>query len=219
MPTRSSRLFSVLFAVVVGCARTSAAPPTAQSPAPVSRGSGVYAGAAPRAPAASVTLPSSIALDPTEAITPRELASIPDPIVGEAATNPARGAPDKAAAIEKIAAADSEIAQARPAAPYSADTRAELPRGAASGDERRGVWRVQVFASPDLTQADRIAKEASLRFGEPSVIEFEDSLYKVRLGAFATEALAQSLRERAVLGGFPGAFRMWNTESATSSTK
>jgi len=217
MPTRSSRLFSVLFAVVVGCARTSAAPPTAQSPAPVSRGSGVYGGVAPRAPAASATIPSSIALDPTEAITPRELASIPDPIVGEAA--PARGAPDKAAAIEKIAAADSEIAQARSAAPYAADTRAEHPRGAASGDERRGVWRVQVFASPDLTQADRIAKEASLRFGEPSVIEFEDSLYKVRLGAFATEALAQSLRERAVLGGFPGAFRMWNTESATSSSK
>ncbi|HKW50814.1 MAG TPA: SPOR domain-containing protein, partial [Candidatus Eisenbacteria bacterium] len=90
--------------------------------------------------------------------------------------------------------------------------RADLPRGTASGGGRRGVWRVQLFASPDLAQADRIAKEASLRFGEPSVIEFEDSLYKVRLGAFPTEALAQSLRERAVQGGFPGAFRMWSTE-------
>jgi len=198
----------------------------APSPAPVSRGSGVYGGVARRGPAVSVTLPSPIALDPSEAITARELAAIPDPVPGEGSGNRGGGATEKAAATDRApateiaAAADSEITPERPTAPHSsANIRSDLPRGAKSGDERRGVWRVQVFASPDLDQADRIAKEASQRFGEPSVIEFEDSLYKVRLGAFATEALAQSLRERAVLGGFPGAFRMWGAEPATTSPK
>ena len=209
---RSCRLLAVLFVVACGCAHSSAAPPIAPATAPVSRASGAYGGAARGAPGASVTVTPPPALDPSEAITPRELASIPDPVPGEASARPGPEAADKAAPTERAVPADSAIAPARPTPPQSADVRADLPRGTASGEGRRGVWRVQLFASPDLAQADRIAKEASLRFGEPSVIEFEDSLYKVRLGAFPTEALAQSLRERAVQGGFPGAFRMWSTE-------
>ena len=216
---RSSRLLSVLLVLAWGCGRSSATPPIPPTPAPISVGSGAYGGVARRPAPATVTLSPPLALDPSEAITPRELASIPDPVPGERLINAGQAATDKkvatgeaAAAVEKATAAESEIATAGPTT-VGAGARADLPRSAARGDERRGTWRVQVFASPDLEQADRIAKEVSLRFGVPSVIEFEDSLYKVRLGGFATEALAQSLRERAVAEGFPGAFRMWSAES------
>jgi len=165
-----------------------------------------------RAPVASVTLSSPLALDPSEVITPRELASIPDPVPGQDSVSPGRRA------IAKAAAVDSEITPERPTVISSTDTHADLPRAAASGDARHFIWRVQVFASPDLAQADRIAKEASVRFGESSVIEFEGALYKVRLGEFASESLAQSLRERAVQEGFPGAFRMRSEEPTNTSS-
>ena len=209
----SSRLLTLLLLAAWGCGRTSATPAIPRDPAPISRGPGVYGGVAGGAPVASIALSSPVALDPSEAITPRELASIPDPVPAKSLIGPGHGVSEKAAAV------DSEITPARPSALSSADPRADPPRGTATGDGRSGIWRVQVFASPDLAEADRIAKEASLRFGAPSVIEFEDALYKVRLGAFATEALAQSLRERAIQGGFPGAFRMWSVESATTSSK
>jgi len=73
---------------------------------------------------------------------------------------------------------------------------------------KRSVWRVQIFASPMLQEADRTAKEASAKLGEPYVLEFEGTLYKVRLGAFDTEDAAKDLRERAIRLGYAGAFRM-----------
>lgn len=77
-----------------------------------------------------------------------------------------------------------------------------------SGATGGSIWRVQIFASPDSDQASRIGKEAAARFGEPYVVEFEGTLYKVRLGAFPREQGALALRDRAVREGFPGAFRM-----------
>jgi hypothetical protein len=77
---------------------------------------------------------------------------------------------------------------------------------------------VQIFASPDLGLADRQAKQASARLGVPSSIEFEAPLYKVRLGEFASEEEAQALRERAVREGYPGAFRVRLTKSASNDS-
>jgi sporulation related protein len=74
--------------------------------------------------------------------------------------------------------------------------------------ERRAVWRVQIYASPALQEADRVAKDASAKLGEGYVLEFEGTLYKVRLGAFQTEDAARDLRERAIRLGYAGAFRM-----------
>jgi len=83
------------------------------------------------------------------------------------------------------------------------------PRGdGAAPSGKRSVWRVQIFASPMLQEADRTAKEASAKLGEPYVLEFEGTLYKVRLGAFDTEDAAKDLRERAIRLGYAGAFRM-----------
>lgn len=219
---RSSSLVAALLAAICGCSHVSVPPPRPPVAAPIS--GGTSARHAPSVGAAA----SSVALDPTEAITPRELASIPDPVPGA----PARGA------IENPTPGDSEMTVRTPVpdspAPNAPATGSPAPDSPATGsqaaesatapraessDERRWVWRVQVFASPDLEQAERIAKDTSSRFGEPSVIEFESPLYKVRLGAFASEALAQTLRERAVREGFPGAFRMRSPRSLTSSSK
>jgi len=73
---------------------------------------------------------------------------------------------------------------------------------------KRSVWRVQIYASPALQEADRVAKDASAKLGERYVLEFEGTLYKVRLGAFDTEDAARDLRERAIRLGYAGAFRM-----------
>lgn len=201
---RFSSLVSVLLVAAWGCARTSAAPPRAPTPAPASRGSAAFGGAVQGGSSASVASSTLFALDPSEAITPRELASIPDPIPAGDPAAPSRSA--------RPAAGGPEIPSGAPRAAPSIDAAGANPRSAPAGGGRGGIWRVQVFASPDLAQANRIAKEASSRFGASAVIEFEDDLYKVRLGAFASEALAQSLRERAVQEGFPGAFRMRSAE-------
>jgi hypothetical protein len=70
------------------------------------------------------------------------------------------------------------------------------------------VWRVQIFASPDRTQADRVGREASERLGAPYVLLQDRSLVKVRLGSFDREEDAQALKELAVKSGYAGAFRV-----------
>jgi hypothetical protein len=67
---------------------------------------------------------------------------------------------------------------------------------------------VQVFASPDRAQADRVGREASERFGAPYVLVQDGTLVKVRLGSFEREEDAQALKERAVKNGYTGAFRV-----------
>jgi hypothetical protein len=71
-----------------------------------------------------------------------------------------------------------------------------------------GVWRVQIFASPDRAQADRVGREASERLGAPYVLLQDGNLVKVRLGSFTREEDAQVLKERAVKSGYSGAFRV-----------
>ena len=187
---RSSSLYTLALVLITGCTRAVGTPPIPPATTALPEHLPARGGAHRDAPASPAPSAWPGGLDPSEEITPEELATIPDPIPG---------APQAAAT-----------------APVVATT--TVARDVASEDGRRWVWRVQVFASPDLAQADRIAKEAETRFGEPSVIEYEGSLYKVRLGAFATESLAQALRESAVQEGYPGAFRM-KSEARTSDAK
>jgi hypothetical protein len=67
---------------------------------------------------------------------------------------------------------------------------------------------VQVFASPDRAQADRVGHEASERLGAPYALVQDGNLVKVRLGSFEREEDAQALKERAVKSGYSGAFRV-----------
>jgi len=148
--------------------------------------------------------PPSGRLDPSERITPEELASIPDPVPGSREVlSPASGAPSGTNSALKGSAAPpmNPVAPAGSQAASGAEEGASVP--AASG----WVWRVQVFASESAADAERVSREAAARLRAEAVVALEGTLYKVRLGGFATESEAQSLRERAIAAGYAGAFR------------
>jgi peptidoglycan lytic transglycosylase len=160
----------------------------------------------------------AVPADPAEVMTQAELATIPDP-VPEGEPRPGspslRPAPGDAASGDATGATDDTGSAERPSA---ADQSMGGPAGGSSGTSAGFLWRVQIFASSDLAQADRVAKGAAQRLGVEYVIQFEGTLYKVRLGAFASEADAQSLRERTVWEGFPGAFRVRTAGEGTGGT-
>jgi hypothetical protein len=137
-------------------------------------------------------------LDPSEEITPEELGSIPDPVPGPGSPAPIESAPLAPGLDPTAPSAPSAGAVAGgPAAPSGTGT-----------TSASGIWRVQVFASPDRAQADKVGREASGRLGVPYVLDRDGDLVKVRLGSFAREEEAQALKERAVRNGYPGAFRV-----------
>lgn len=152
--------------------------------------------------ARSVAAPPG-SLDPSEEITPEELASIPEPVpaasrAAAVAAKPAPKAPDAAAEPR------SSGGEARP--PIE-------PAPSVAGGP--WVWRVQILATPDGALAERVAREAVERLGTISRIDSEPPLFKVRLGGFASEADAQILKARAVEMGYPGAFRVKIRVAAT----
>ena len=191
---------------------------TQASPPSRAPGSPSPEGSPPIAPSGPPARP-----DPAEEITPRELASIPDPVPGS---------PSDGAGVRLSSSPAASGAQAEPLAPE--DARAGAAGGSAAtavnpggpttgavdptASGKRSVWRVQIYASPMLQEADRVAKDASAKLGQNYVLEFEGTLYKVRLGAFDTEDAARDLRERAIRLGYAGAFRM-REDSEASSTK
>jgi len=209
MRTRSSSIVTATLLVALGCAHASATAPSPPTPPPAPRAAAGFGGAERGASSVDAAPKTPGVPDRRETITAEELASIPDPVPASESTEIGGRGPAAAAPTDSVRS-DAGREPGPAAAPTSGSNRVTVSR-AAAGDERGWIWRVQIFASPDLAQADRIAKEASARFGEPSVIEFEGALYKVRLGAFTSEGLAQALREKAIQGGFPGAFRMRST--------
>jgi rare lipoprotein A len=174
------RLLVLAALVAGGCAHRAAPAPEAEPPA-VTRAP--ETGARDAAPGDAAAAP----LDPSEVITAEELATIPDPVPGGQAEPPV----------------DPTPAPREATAPPTADAST-----GSDGDTASWIWRVQVFASPDREQAERTAREASERLGEPYVVDRESSLYKVRLGAFTTETDAEPLKRRAVLEGYTGSFRV-----------
>ena len=170
---------AALFAAVpaAGCARTGAA-----SPEPP-----------PARPGAAFSAPL---LDPSEEITPEELATIPEPVPASSGGTPRSTRSPLPAA---------QTAQQVDLAPL--EPRAQAPAN---------LWRVQVFVTQDRSLADRMAKEAAQRLNVKAHVAYEASHYKVRLGDYRSEDEAQPLRERAVRAGFPGAFRIRCTPGATN---
>lgn len=169
-----------------------------------------HAGAAP-ARAAAAPLGS---LDPSEEITPEELASIPEPVpaasrAAAVTAKPTPKAPDAAAEPRSSGGeARPPIEPAPEPAPPPAPPPAATPEPAAPVAGGSWVWRVQILATPDRALAERVAGEATERLGTTSRIDSEPPFYKVRLGGFASEADAQILKARAVEMGYPGAFRV-----------
>ncbi|HEX5032267.1 MAG TPA: SPOR domain-containing protein [Candidatus Eisenbacteria bacterium] len=149
-------------------------------------------------------------------ITPDELASIPEPVPGAGAAPieerplnpdakpfpvaPARSAPPP----PTTGAPPAAPPQSAPTVPPSSTA----PETTAPESPSTALWRVQVFASPDRAQAERVAREAAQKLGAPYVLAKEGDLVKVRLGGFTREEDAQALKERAVRSGYSGAFRV-----------
>lgn len=182
-------------AAIAGCARAVARPPaTAPGASSHAAGSARSASQSPQA------------LDPSEEITPEELSSIPDPSPAGSAAGPSAGVPGSEGGAGRTPAAGRSSATGR--------------QEAAPGDSEQPafLWRVQVFAAQDLDLADRKAKEAAERLHVKAHLEFEAPYYKVRLGDYGSEEEAQSLREKAIQAGYPGAFRVRCASDATQDS-
>jgi len=102
------------------------------------------------------------------------------------------------------------VAQPPPEAPSGAS---QTPSPAAPEAPGPGApaWQVQIYVSDRRDEANRVSLEASRALAVPGAVVREGALYKVRLGRFATEAEAQTLRERAIQAGYSGAFRIKTT--------
>lgn len=167
----------------VGCAHAPRGRESEPAPAPQARPRSEESRESPRNAS-----PGS--LDPSEEITPGELATIPDPVpTGQPAPTPPP---------TKVPGASESITPGLEGqnGDSKADTAPERP------------WRVQIFASESRDEAERVASAAGARLQAEAAIVYEPPLYKVRLGSFATEEEAQALRERAIRAGYSGAFRI-----------
>jgi len=202
MAPRFSRAAACALIALLGCSHAPAPQPAPTPAAP-------QANAPPPAPApepqAEAPAPEP-RLDASEVITTDELASIPDPVPG-AGTAPIEVRPLNPDA-KPLPVAPSKASTAPPKATPPPAAPAPETTSPETAPPSTGVWRVQVFASPDRAQAERVAREAAQTLGAPYVLTKDGDLVKVRLGSFVREEDAQALKERAVERGYPGAFRV-----------
>lgn len=170
----------------------------------------------PRAASARAATAPPGALDPSEEITPEELASIPEPLPAAARpaspAKPASKAPDKP---PEPRSPGGELTTPPSPATTPPPPSSSIPEPAPPVIGGSWIWRVQILATPDRALAERVAQEAAERLGTTSRVDTEAPLHKVRLGGFGSEAGAQALKERAVEMGYPGAFRVKIRVAAT----
>ena len=183
--------------LAIGCAaqkpRPAENPPaTAPAPAPTAQAPATPAPASDEEPEETITpeanqraqvTPSR--LDPTEEITPQELATIPDPVPGTAPREKPQDGSGSSSGGASASGGDS-----------------------GAGTARETPWSVQIFASEDRGEAQRVARSAADRLQMQVRVDHEPPLYKVRLGRFADEQEAQALRAQAIRAGYAGAFRV-----------
>jgi hypothetical protein len=67
-------------------------------------------------------------------------------------------------------------------------------------------FRVQVFATADSDAARRMRSDIEARLGEKTYVDFESSLYKVRVGNCALDEDCASLQARLRQAGFTSAW-------------
>jgi len=195
-PGPPSWLRAVFVAALVGatgCGGSGASPPAPADP-------GIRRGPASEKAPSGVpeARESTPRLDPSEEITPEELASIPEPL--PAAPTTLKGVQDQP--MDRVAQSPSEVPSGASQVPRTTSP-APAPGYPA--------WSVQIYASERREEAERVSREASQALAARGAVEREGALFKVRLGRFATEAEAQALREQAIRAGYSGAFRIKTT--------
>jgi|GEM_PF-1502731 len=72
-------------------------------------------------------------------------------------------------------------------------------------------FRVQIYATRDVEKARRVAESAKSLFGEQTYIEFQEPLYKVRLGDYRRREGAKIMRHRVASSGFEDAWIIQTT--------
>lgn len=82
----------------------------------------------------------------------------------------------------------------------------ELPVPGTDPQVGQRGFRVQLAATGERTDADRVAREARNRLQVETYVVFEGSLYKVRAGDYVDRAEALRLRDRARANGYDGAW-------------
>jgi cell division septation protein DedD len=121
---------------------------------------------------------------------------------------PQRSLPDSAA--EQKPAGDRAAAQAPPSPSPRTSTRAtasSVPARSVPSREVEAGYTVQVAASRDKLDAEKLVKELKSRgfavfVVRPEYSEAKDKLYRVQVGPFATREEAQKVRERIAKEGF-----------------
>jgi len=79
-------------------------------------------------------------------------------------------------------------------------------------------FRVQLYATRDVEKARNVAESARQLFGEKTYIEYQEPLYKVRIGDYQTREQAERMRYRANSSGFEDAWLV-ETTIRTSETE
>lgn len=75
-----------------------------------------------------------------------------------------------------------------------------------SGGEMVQGYRIQLLATGDEAQAREEKRKAIFNFEESVYLDFESSLYKLRVGDCLTKREAEDLREKAIQRGFRDAW-------------
>jgi sporulation related protein len=203
MAPRFSRAAACALITLLGCSHAPAPQP---APTPAAPQANAPAPAPAPAPQAEAPAPAP-RLEASEVITTDELASIPDPVPGAGAVPIEEGPLNPDAKPLPVAPAPTSAAPP-PSTPPAPPPTSTAPQTTPPESKSPAVWRVQVFASPDRAQAERVAREAAQALGAPYVLTKDGDLVKVRLGSFVREEDAQALKERAVKSGYAGAFRV-----------
>jgi len=79
-----------------------------------------------------------------------------------------------------------------------------------SGGYRYG-FRIQLYATRDIEKAKTVAESARQLFNEKTYIEYQEPLYKVRIGDYTTREQAERMRYRVTSSGFEDAWLVETT--------
>jgi hypothetical protein len=79
-----------------------------------------------------------------------------------------------------------------------------------SGDYHYG-FRIQIYATRDLEKARNVAESARQLFNEKTYIEYQEPLYKVRIGDYPTREQAERMLYKVTSSGFEDAWLVETT--------
>ncbi len=105
--------------------------------------------------------------------------------------------------FDPLSLEDSSYLVVKPQLKQRRSEEGEEERRTRKAEERGIVYRVQVYATTFLDQAEEFAQRVREKIEEEVHIQYESPLYKVRVGDCSTEEEAELLREKIARASFP----------------